>query len=511
MSRAAQAIRECVSGALSSAALEQECRLDCARDPSARDWWQRAIGDCEDRIDRKLAERLYAAMGSEPPRADARATVLPLEVSAGARRGAANAAGLIAGRFELTELLGGGGMGVVYRALDRLAAEQDDPDPYVALKLLGDAIRENPNAALALQREGRRARELAHPNIVKVFDFGRDGDTWYLQMELLRGHPLDAIIAANPDGVAFDVARPLVSQLFAGLQYAHEKGLVHSDIKPSNVFLTSDDVVKILDFGIATPFRDRASDGSTTRFNSRKLGALSPCYACVEMFLGSNADPRDDVFSAAVVVYELLSGRHPFGGEEAPRAEEAGIEVERIRGLTRAQNLALRSALSFRRKERTPSIEEFASELLGEHRGWVSERSRVFARPLASSLVVAVALAAATTLYLGTGEKSPGAIDSPIEKLRAGVVPVRREGPCPDLEHGWTDETCPNAARDCFADRANVAEISRIGASATLQPMFRSLSDLYRDLGIEPCETLAQRYLREVEAFQRKYPGQKMN
>jgi hypothetical protein len=507
MSRAAQAIRECLSGALSSAALEQECRLECAQDPSARDWWRRAIADCEDRIDRQLAERLYAAMAGETPQADAKATVLP--VSAGSRRGEASAGGLIAGRFELAERLGGGGMGVVYRALDRLAAEQDDPDPYVALKLLGDAIRENPNAALALQREGRRARELAHPNIVKVFDFGRDGDTWYLQMELLRGHALDAVIAANPDGVPFDVASPLISQLFAGLQYAHEKGLVHSDIKPSNVFLTSDDVVKILDFGIATPFRDRGSDGGTTKFDSRKLGALSPCYSCVEMFLGSDADPRDDVFSAAVVVYELLAGRHPFGGEEAPRAEETGLGVDRIPGLSRARNLALRSALAFRRKERTPSIEDFASELLGEHRRW--GRSRLLARPLTSGLVLAAALAAASTLYFRTGARSLDAIDSPVGKLRAGLVPVRSEGPCPDLEHGWTDQTCPNAARDCFADRANAAEISRIGASPAQQPTFRSLSDLYRDLSIEPCETLAQRYVREVEAFQRKYPGQTMN
>jgi serine/threonine protein kinase len=417
---------------------------------------------------------------------------------------------VIAGRFELREVLGGGGMGVVYRALDRLAAEQDDPDPYVALKVLGDAIREHPDAALALQREGRRARELAHPNIVKVFDFGRDGDTWYLQMELLRGHSFEGIIAANPEGVDFELARPLIQQLFAGLQYAHEKGLVHSDIKPSNVFLTSDEVVKILDFGIATPFRSDSSAGGTTKFNSRRLGALSPCYACVEMFLGSDADPRDDVFSAAVVVYELLSGRHPFGGEEAPRAEEADLVVGPIDGLSRVQNLALRSALRFRRKDRTASIADFASELLGERRRWSFGRPQVLERPLISSLVVAAALAAAAGLYWRSGV-TPNADDSPIGRLRAGLVPVRSEGPCPALERTWGEGTCPDQARECFANRANVAEVSRIKALPGLQPMFRSLSDLYRDLAIEPCQTLPQRYTNEVETFQKKYPGQRMN
>jgi serine/threonine protein kinase len=437
---------------------------------------------------------------------DADATVLPRDAGADSAGAAPETAALIAGRFELRERLGGGGMGVVYRALDRLAAEQDDPDPYVALKLLGEAIRENPDAALALQREGRRARELAHPNIVKVFDFGRDRDTWYLQMELLRGHALDAIVAANPDGVAFESARPIITQLLAGLAYAHAQGLVHSDIKPSNVFLTAANVVKILDFGIATPFRSRASDGATTKFNSRRLGALSPLYSCVEMFLGSDADPRDDVFSAAVVVYELLSGRHPFDGEEAPRAEEADLRVTRIPGLGGAQNRALRRALRFRRKDRTRSIEDFAASLLGER---TPGRARALALRWAAAVVVALALAAGVTLLWKP--ETGAALGSSVERLRSGAVPLRAEGPCPELERRWGTDTCPQEARDCFASRANAVEISRIGSSPVLEPMFRSLADLYRGLSVEPCESLAARYLQEVDAFQRRYPGQAMN
>jgi serine/threonine protein kinase len=265
-------------------------------------------------------------------------------------------------------------------------------------------------------------------------------------------------------------------------------------------------VLKILDFGIATPFRTSTSDGGATKFDSRRLGALSPCYACVEMFLGNSADPRDDVFSAAVVVYELLSGKHPFGGEEAPRAEEANRAVEPIAGLSRAQNLALRSALGFRRTERTASIADFASELLQ------GQRRRRFPWPRAgiAGLLLAAALAGAAIFYgwSGAGVHAP---DSPLERLHAGLVPVRAEGPCPQLERGWGEETCPKQVRQCFEDRANAAEVSRLRAAPDQQPMFRSLSDLYRDLAIEPCASLPQRYLREVESFVGKYPGQRMN
>lgn len=267
---------------------------------------------------------------------------------------------VIDARFVLEQHLGGGGMGVVYRALDRLMKESDDPDPYVAIKLISDAIKQYPQATLALQREARRSQTLAHPNIVKVFHFGRDGDSYYLTMELLRGESFEKLIHDNPSGLPAAKAIPLVEQLCAGLTYAHEQKIVHSDIKPSNIFLTDSGVVKVLDFGIASPLRAQDGNARETLFDPRKLGAISPRYSSLDMWLGLDADPRDDVYSTACVTYELLTGRHPYGTDKAPQALEKKLQPAPVRSLTRAQNKCLREALSLRRGDRTASIQKFA-------------------------------------------------------------------------------------------------------------------------------------------------------
>src|SRR5437868_445723 len=250
-----------------------------------------------------------------------------LPVSAAAMRKERNGNSIgdrVDGRYTLEERLGGGGMGVVYRALDRLMVNAHDPDPYVAIKLIGDAIKEHPQAAIALQREAHRSQSLSHPNIVKVFHFGQDGDTYYLTMELLVGRSFEEVIRACAGGMALTQAIPLIRQICAALSYAHKEGIVHSDIKPSNIFLTDKEAVKVLDFGIATPLLSRSGNkGRETHFDPRRLGAVSPRYSSVEMWLGMEGDPRDDVYSTACVIYELLSGRHPFDRKSAPEALES--------------------------------------------------------------------------------------------------------------------------------------------------------------------------------------------
>lgn len=265
-------------------------------------------------------------------------------------------------RFVLESQLGDGGMGVVYKARDLRREEKADPNVYVALKLIGDAIQSHPEAPLALQREASRALRLAHPNIVHMYDFDRDGDLSYLTMELLSGTSFDALLRKHGSGIAFDAAASLIRQLCSGLAYAHAQGIIHSDLKPSNVFLTHDGVVKILDFGIATPLRGLNDDRPETSFNPRRMGALSPTHACVEMWYGMDADPRDDIYSLGCIVYELYCGRHPFGGTNAPKAMETDMEVAPIPELSRRQNRALRAALSFRREDRTPTVQQFVEE-----------------------------------------------------------------------------------------------------------------------------------------------------
>ncbi len=270
---------------------------------------------------------------------------------------------VIKNRFVLESRLGDGGMGVVYKAIDRNRQEADDPIVHVALKLIGESIQAHPQAALALQREGSRTLRLSHRNIVRMYDFDRDGDLAFLTMELLDGRSLDAMVREHREGMPFEDARAIVEQLCDGLIYAHREGIIHSDLKPSNVFVTAQGVVKILDFGIATPLRGLNADRPETSFNPRRLGALSPSHASVEMWSGMDADPRDDIYSLGCIVYQMLAGKHPFKGTDAPTAFSQNLQVAPIRGLARRQNRALRAALSFRRDQRIESVQRFRDEL----------------------------------------------------------------------------------------------------------------------------------------------------
>jgi serine/threonine protein kinase len=277
---------------------------------------------------------------------------------------------LLNNKFELEEQLGAGGCGVVYRAVDLDAAKLGDPRPRIALKVLNEDIQELPVARLSLQRELSRARRLTHPNIVRVYEFYEDHGTCFITMELLEGTSWDALIRNHPQGMALKEAAPLIEQLFAALTYAHSHGVIHSDLKPQNLFLTGNKRVKVLDFGIAAEIRPTKSSSSEhTLFDPRRTGARTEVYAPLEIWQQWDADPRDDVYSAACIVYELLSGAHPYDRRSAPRALELKLVPPPIKSLTKAQNLALRQALQLERDQRTPSIDAFAAQLLGKSAG----------------------------------------------------------------------------------------------------------------------------------------------
>lgn len=271
---------------------------------------------------------------------------------------------LLNGRFELEQCLGQGGMGMVFRALDLEAKKLKDPSPRLALKMLSEEVVQSlPEARIVLQRELSRARKLTHPNIVSHYEYYEDRGVAFITMELLEGRPWDALIESHPQGMPLDEARPLVEQLCAALSYAHGQGVIHSDLKPQNLFLTDARQVKVLDFGIAA--RRPAADGKSvdTVYNPRQMLAMTRRYACAEMWQGLDADPRDDVYSAACIVYELLAGVHPLGGADAMEAFQQQLVPPPIRSLSKAQNRALRRALAPLRAQRTPSIERFGAEL----------------------------------------------------------------------------------------------------------------------------------------------------
>ena len=228
------------------------------------------------------------------------------------------------GPYEILAPLGAGGMGEVYRAHDtRLERE-------VAVKVLPERLAADPDALSRFEREARAIAALSHPNIVSIFDFGRDGGVTYFVSELLSGETLRSLLIGGPlpPGDAVEIAMALA----AGLEAAHSRGLVHRDLKPENIFRTVDNVTKILDFGLARRdepiFRavETASPTVAGTLPGTVLGTFG--YMSPEQARGEAADARTDIFALGCVLYEMLTGERAFGGETAADALAAVLRDE---------------------------------------------------------------------------------------------------------------------------------------------------------------------------------------
>ena len=272
--------------------------------------------------------------------------------------------GVIKDRFVLEARLGKGGMGQVFRAVDLRKQEAQDDNPRVAIKFLGEEFAKHPRALISLQREAKKTQQLAHPNILTVYDFDREGDRVYMTMELLDGAPL-----GDWEGIEFKEGKKpsvefLVQEMATGLAYAHKQGFVHSDFKPDNVFVTEDGRLKILDFGIARMMEEAAVEADS--FDAGELGALTVRYASLEMLEGNNKPhPSDDVYALGLMAYQLYAGKHPYEGKSAQKALDAEMVPEPIKGLKRHQWRAILGALQLTRDKRTKTAEEFLKAFNG--------------------------------------------------------------------------------------------------------------------------------------------------
>ncbi|WP_179402634.1 serine/threonine protein kinase [Burkholderia guangdongensis] len=355
------------------------------------------------------------------------------------------------GRFVLEECLGVGGMGTVYKALDLRKLEASDRKPHIAIKVLNVQFRGKPTSLIALQREARKAQTLAHRNIVTVYDFDRDGPLVYLTMEYLSGKPLSKVLRAPGfAGLPLDAALPIVAGMGQALAYAHERGFVHCDFKPANVFLTDGGEVKVIDFGIARVFQRRDEDPDVTVFDPATLGGITPAYASPEMFEHREPDPRDDVYALACVTYELLTGRHPFNRLSATQARSENLRAERPPGLDRTQWRTLNAALSFDRATRTPSVQAFLEGMRVLERASPMPSARVAAIGACAAAVVAVAWYGYQALSRPGGERHPEA--SPLAQSSAtagnpggaaGSAPVASVQPAPAAPNNAVSSTPP--------------------------------------------------------------------
>jgi eukaryotic-like serine/threonine-protein kinase len=305
------------------------------------------------------------------------------------------------GRFKVASELGRGAMGVVYRAEDSALGRT------VAIKtvaLTGSGAERDVHEARFLQ-EARAAGSLSHPSIITIYDIGREGDTAFIAMELLEGHDLRDLIrevSLTPSksvGIAAAVAE--------GLAYAHERGVVHRDIKPGNIMVLADGRVKIMDFGIA-----RLNESNVKTQTGMLLG--SPQYMSPEQIVGQDVDHRTDIFSLGLVLYEMITGARPFQGEDIP---ELTFKVANMPAmppshlapdLPQVVDFIMARALRKRVEERYASAAEMAKDL------------RDCAAEVAAAEGARGARAEARTL--------PNAPDPPgAAEVSVGTVPMRDE------------------------------------------------------------------------------------
>jgi serine/threonine-protein kinase len=304
---------------------------------------------------------------------------------------------VLAGRYQVKNRIGEGGMGLVYEGLHR------DIDKRVAIKVLRDDLSRRPEVVARFRQEAKSASRIGHENIVDIFDFGetRHGASYFV-MEFLEGEDLGNLLGKKAT-IEAERACDIVLQCCRALSATHAKGIVHRDIKPENIFLTQrdgiDDFVKIVDFGIAK-MSDIETDGAPGR-KLTKTGMIfgTPEYMSPEQAGGRELDHRVDVYALGIILYECLAGRVPFEGDtfmgiltqhltaEAPAIDEVNPHAK----VTQELELVIRKALAKSPDDRYQDTEELSEAVVCALDGRVSRATRrtppsVLGAPLTSEL-----------------------------------------------------------------------------------------------------------------------------
>ena len=294
-------------------------------------------------------ERLDASPAAPPP-----AVVPPWEPPI------SNLIGKRVSHYRVLEMLGGGGMGVVYKAEDLKLGRR------VAMKFLPEEIASNAKALERFEREARAASSLDHPNICTIHEFGEHEGRHFIVMALLEGQTLRDRIAETAGPLRVSELLKLAIQIADGLVAAHEKGIIHRDIKPANIFITHRDEAKILDFGLAKltnagdPEHSRPEETQTASVHDMSLSLTDVAmgtmpYMSPEQIRGEKLDARSDLFSFGLVIYEMATGKHAFGGNTVAALREAILN--RMPVPPRELN-----------PELPPKLEEITNKALGKDR-----------------------------------------------------------------------------------------------------------------------------------------------
>ena len=278
---------------------------------------------------------------------------------------------VLAGRYRIERLLGAGGMGAVYRARDLLSEQFGDPDPYIALKILSEEFAESPDASALLYSEFALTRRLRHDNVLRLHTFEVDTDCQraFITMELMRGLTLDKLLCERPLGLPWKELRDIALPLLDALAYAHARGVLHGDMKPSNVML-SEEGVRLFDFGLG-----QAEVGilpGLPHLSRNRFNAWTPGYAAPELLEGQPLSASADVYGVACVIYELAGGKHPFRRLPSTEARDGRLdrELQAPRHLPKHCWPALRKALAFDAADRTITAAQLR-DAMGATSSWL--------------------------------------------------------------------------------------------------------------------------------------------
>jgi tetratricopeptide (TPR) repeat protein len=347
------------------------------------------------------------------------------------------------GRYEILGPLGAGGMGEVHRARD-LELERD-----VAVKVLPEAVAENPDRLDRFRREAKAVAKLSHPNILEIYDYGREGEITYSVTELLEGETLRERLEGGTLG--WRKATEIGAAIADGLAAAHEAGIVHRDLKPSNVFLTDDGRVKVLDFGLARHDSLESEESGTqaptlTRHTDPGTVLGTVGYMSPEQVSGRAVDHRSDIFSLGCVLYEMVLGKRAFVRDTAVETMNAILKEEPADISASGEALPPELAGTVRRclEKKPQSRFQSASDLAYNLRTISSASATTAAGPaprvggrrsaawIAVAAVAAIAIVAGTVVWApwrGAPEPTPDVLSN-----RVAIVPLENRTGDPSLD-----------------------------------------------------------------------------
>jgi serine/threonine protein kinase len=265
-------------------------------------------------------------------------------------------------RYRVRAVIGHGGMGTVFEAMDDYRLALAAAGQRLAIKVLHTAVTRREELLIELQREFQHLQLLSHPNIVRVHEFDRDGDIAFFTMELLNGAPLSGVLSVrNASALPRPCALAIMRDVGAAISYAHSRGVVHGDINPQNIFVTNDGDLRVLDFGASNRMlRDRwLPDDAASDTAADPAPVATPGYASCQLLEGQKPDARDDLFAFACLTYVLLSGRHPFPNRTAVEARAQRLRPRRPIGLSGHQWRVLREGLRWERDRRPSDVRQW--------------------------------------------------------------------------------------------------------------------------------------------------------